>query len=345
MDTTDRTDAGPADPPHAFVTGAAGFIGAHLVTALVRDGVRVSAADRVPWDGANRLWALAGTPGFRYEQADLRDIHALRRLAHGARTVFHLAAHTENRSWAAAARADYETTVGGTVCLLEAVAEQPPDVLVMTSSQLVYGDGADAPTEESQRVPRPATRFGAGKAAAEAFVSAAAHECGFRAVAARLSNIVGGGMRRGIVHDFVTRLEREPGKLTVLGDGRQTRSYLHVTDCVTALTALARQPAGSGPRTDRRFETYDVCNTDATSAAEVARIAVAEFPGPDAEIVFGGGGRGWAGDIPTLRITPQRLLALGWRPALPSHAAVRAAVRDLLAEHRPQPRFTPQGID
>ncbi|MFB6848994.1 NAD-dependent epimerase/dehydratase family protein [Streptomyces sp. NPDC056373] len=345
MDIPDPTDAGRKDPPHAFVTGAAGFIGAHLVTTLLRNGVRVSAVDRVPWDGANRLRPHAHAPGFRYQEADLRDTHTLEQLARGARFVFHLAAHTENRSWAAAARADYDTTVGGTVSLLEAVARHPPAVLVMSSSQLVYGDGAGAPAEESARVPRPATRFGAGKAAAEAFVSAAAHECGFRTVAARLSNIVGPGMRRGIVHDFVERLRRDPGRLTVLGDGRQTRSYLHVSDCAEALTTLARSHAGRDGATGRRFDAYDVCNTDATSAAEVAEISVTEFPGPPGEIVCGEGGQGWTGDIPTLRITPQRLLALGWRPKLSSHAAVRAAVRELLTERHADSVLAPQGID
>ncbi|MGP4014936.1 NAD-dependent epimerase/dehydratase family protein [Saccharopolyspora sp. 5N708] len=321
MDTPGET---PGDTPRTVVTGAAGFIGAHLVAALLADRVPVTAVDRVPRAAAHRL---PSDPLLHYYEADIRDTRAIRQLAGGAHTLFHLGANTENRTWAQAARADLDTTVGGTVALLEAVADDPPRTVVMTSSQLVYGPLAESDADESARYPRPVTRFGAGKAAAEAFLSAAAHENGFRAIAARLSNVVGGGMRRGIVHDFVTRLRADPSKLAVLGNGAQTRSFLHVSDCIAALRLLAD---GDGPSPG--FATYDVCNTDATSAADVARMATAEFPGPTGAVVLGAGERGWLGDIPTVRITPQRLWRLGWRPQLDSAGAVGAALRELIAE-------------
>ncbi|MFF0223201.1 NAD-dependent epimerase/dehydratase family protein [Streptomyces sp. NPDC004629] len=337
----------PGDVPHAVVTGAAGFIGSHLVTKLLTGPCHVTAVDVVPWSAAHRLRGAGPDPRLRYHEADLRDTRTLRGLTDGARWVFHLGANTENRSWAQSGRADLDTTVAGTVALLEALAEHPPRCVVMASSQLVYGDqdGHGTPPDGAlspARPPRPTTRFGAGKAAAEAFLCAAAHETGFRAVAARLSNIVGAGMRRGIVHDFVGRLRQDSGRLTVLGDGSQTRSYLHVSDCVTALTTLAEAPGEARCAVPQAFEAYDVCNTDATSAADVARIAVAEFPGADSEIAYGTGERGWRGDIPTVRVSPGRLLGLGWRPRLTSAAAVRTAVRELIAESTPAPTADPE---
>jgi len=329
---TGRQDGARGDT--ALVTGAAGFIGARLVAALAESGRRVVAVDRVPWDAAERLHPLAGRLAGHYHQVDLRDTAALGELVAGSRWVFHLAANTENRSWAGSARADLETTVGGTVSLVEACAHHPPEVVVMTSSQLVYGDQPNLPEQEEKRVPRPTTRFGAGKAAAEAFLSAGAAEVGFTAIAARLSNIIGPGMRRGIVYDFVTRLAEDPSGLEVLGDGRQTRSYLHVSDCVTALTTLAGAGSGTGRGAagNAGIATFDVCNTDVASAAEVARIALSEHPSGGGEVRFAGGDRGWRGDVPTLRLTPQRLSELGWRPRLSSAEAVRAAVRELAAE-------------
>ncbi|MFJ9508240.1 NAD-dependent epimerase/dehydratase family protein [Streptomyces anulatus] len=326
----------PGDTPHAVVTGAAGFIGSHLVTRLLATGHQVTAVDVAPWPTAHRLRAAAPHPDLRYHEADLRDTRTLRQLTRGARRVFHLGANTENRA-DRSGRADLDTTVAGTVALLEALAEHPPQCVVMTSSQLVYGDRAAHDTPQTERPPRPTTRFGAGKAAAEAFLSAAAHETGFRAVSARLSNIVGAGMRRGITHDFVNRLRQDPTRLTVLGDGSQTRSYLHVADCAAALTTLAEASGDPRSATWEAFEPFDVCNTDATSAADVARIALAEFPGTDGQITFGAGQRGWNGDIPTLRVQPNRLLALGWQPHLTSAQAVRRTVRELIAEGPPEP--------
>ncbi|MFF1695545.1 NAD-dependent epimerase/dehydratase family protein [Streptomyces sp. NPDC058257] len=326
----------PGDTPHAVVTGAAGFIGSHLVARLLSAGHRVTAVDVVPWPSAHRLRAAAPHPGLRYHEADLRDTRTLRQLTEDARWVFHLGANTENRA-DRSGRADLDTTVAGTVALLDALTEHPPQCVVMTSSQLVYGDRAAYDTPQAERPPRPTTRFGAGKAAAEAFLSAAAHETGLRAVSARLSNIVGAGMRRGITYDFVSRLREDPAQLTVLGDGSQTRSYLYATDCASAMTTLAEASGDARSAAWEAFEPFDVCNTDATSAADVARIAVAEFPGADGEITFGAGQRGWSGDIPTLRVRPSRLLGLGWQPRLTSAQAVRNTVRELIAEGPPEP--------
>ncbi|MPY58933.1 NAD-dependent epimerase/dehydratase family protein [Streptomyces spongiae] len=331
----------PGAAPHAVVTGAAGFIGSHLVTGLLSAGCRVTAVDVVPWTSAHQVRTAGPHAHLRYHEADLRDTRTLRGLTKDARWIFHLGANTENRSWAQSGRADLDTTVTGTVALLEALVEHPPQCVVMTSSQLVYGDRAAHDVPLTGRPPRPATRFGAGKAAAEAFLCAAAHETGFHAVAARLSNVVGAGMRRGIIHDFVGKLRQDPTRLTVLGDGSQKRSYLHVSDCVSALTTLAEAAGGRSATERAGFEAYDVCNTDATAAAEVARIAVAEFPGADGEILLGSGQRGWKGDIPTVRVSPRPLLDLGWQPRLTSSAAVRTAVREIIAEGPLEPPAEP----
>lgn len=312
----------PTSPSRVLVTGGAGFIGSALVHALVGAGRSVSVIDRMPWEQADRLHSL-DTARLTYHQADIRDLQRLAEIVPGHSVVHHLSSNTENRGDRAARTADFDITVGGTVTLLEALAPHPGTTVVLTSSQLVYGRAADGGTlDEDSTVPRPTSRFAAGKLAAEAFLRAYAEELDLRAAVCRLSNIIGGRMRRGIVHDFVAGLSAHPDEIKVLGDGRQDRSYLHVDDCVRALTTAADNASPECP-------VFNVCNLDTTTAAQVARIVGQECPTGDPAISFTGGERGWTGDVPTLRVRPTQLTARGWTPVLSSDEAVRAVARAL----------------
>lgn len=320
------------DQPHpVLVTGGAGFIGAALVAALRAQGTAVTVADQLDWSQAARLHPYSGDEGMRYHRVGMDDPDRLAPLLDGPATVYHLAANTENRGDRAARTADLQGTVAGTVTLLEALAlRQNPTVrtVVLTSSQLVYSPAAASASghiTERDGVLAPASRFAAGKMAAEGFLSAYACELGLTAVACRLSNVVGPGMRRGIVHDLIQRLAVDPRRIQLLGDGRQTRSYLHVDDCVNALLSLS----GLGTRA---YEVFNVCNTDGISAAQVAALVAQEFPLGTPQVVAAGGEHGWKGDVPTLAVWPQRLLERGWRPTRTSADAVRSVARALLAE-------------
>lgn len=314
-----------------LVTGGAGFIGAALVSALRAHGARVTVADRLNWSDATRLHPFHGDEGLRYLRRDIDSTAELLPLLDGPSVVYHLAANTENRGDRAARLADLHGTVVGTVALLEALAMQKNltvRTVVLTSSQLVY-----SPVPVAERITEyhgtlaPASRFAAGKMAAEGFLSAYASELGLTAVACRLSNIVGPGMRRGIIYDLVQRLVIDPHQLQLLGDGRQTRSYLHVDDCVSALQDLSALETGA-------YEVFNVCNTDAISAVQVATLVRDEFPLSTSQVVTAEGERGWQGDVPTLSVWPQRLLERGWQPTRTSAEAVRATARALLAEPR-----------
>ena len=247
----------------SLVTGGAGFIGANLVSSLIADGHPVTVIDQVPWREARRLHHLP-TDLLTYHAVDLQDPSRLRDVVVGHDHVYHLASNTENRVGRATPLADFTVTAGATVAILEALGDAKPEAVILTSSQLVYGL-TDGILDEGSIPPRPNTPFAAGKVAAEAFVSAYAYEFGFRSVAARLSNIIGPGLGRGIVHDLVVNLRRDPAHVRVLGDGRQTRSYVHVDDCVAALRLAAERCVAS-------FEAVNVCNRDVTSAAAVAEI-------------------------------------------------------------------------
>jgi UDP-glucose 4-epimerase len=309
----------------ALVTGGAGFVGAALVAQLFSHGDTVIAVDRVPLQEASRLTAYTGQHRFSYLQHDLAQDSGgdlLVEAAAAAGTVFHLAGNTENRSAHCAAHADLNSTVGGTVRVLDAVAASSTPTVVMASSQLVY----DPRGRQCPRALQPRSLFGAGKMAAEGFLSGYAHEFGFRGRICRLSNIIGPDFGRGIIHDFVHQLSQDPTQLTVLGDGSQRRSFLHVQDCAAALIHVA-----GGTCQDTPVVALDVANTDDLSALEVAHIIATECPSGTPAITTEGTRQAWRGDVGTILIRPDELTATGWSPARGSADAVRDTARTMFS--------------
>jgi UDP-glucose 4-epimerase len=299
-----------------LVTGAAGFIGTALTRELLAHGHTVTMLDLRP--------VPVEHPNARQQKADIRSRDRLADLVGGHDLVFHLAANTENRPGLAGRWDDYDITVGGTVALLEALSGAPPAVTVLASTQLVYGPSAGAADELTTAL-RPATAFAAAKAAAEAFLCAYAERTGTRAVACRLANVVGPGVGRGVVADLAARLRHNPRRLRVLGDGRQRRTFVHVDDCVSALTTAAAAPGATAG-----LAVFNVSNRDSITVAEVARVVAGCCPDGVPEIEFTGGSA-WQGDATALHPDPRRLLGRGWQLTYTSREAVRSAARAAFA--------------
>ena len=316
---------------HVVVTGGTGFVGACLVEKLLAAGYAVTIVDRVTPEQAPRLNGLREHPGLRAVRHDFGSGEArddLDAAVAEATIVYHLAGNTENRSAHAHHHADLDITVNGTVSLLDSVVRGgAAPVVVFTSSQLVY-DPAGATTDARPPL-RPRSLFGAGKLAAEAFVSAYAHEFGFRARACRLSNVIGSSFRRGIVHDLVRRLLDDPRQLHVLGDGSQRRSFLAVDDCARALMMAAHDASAESAAP---MAAFDVSNIDTTSAVEVAGAVAAECPVGKPELTIEGNSTAWRGDVGSLHVPPHALLTRGWAPRLNSGEAVRVTARELFRD-------------
>jgi UDP-glucose 4-epimerase len=127
--------------------------------------------------------------------------------------------------------------------------------------------------------------------------------------------------------DFVRRLAADPSRLRILGDGRQSKSYVHVSDVVEAvLTALHRETAP--------YQVYNVATGDYVTVSEIADMAVevAGLPRGSVTYEFTGGDRGWKGDVPVVRMNSDRIRALGWANRLTAAEALRSSLQALQLE-------------
>jgi UDP-glucose 4-epimerase len=230
----------------ALVTGGAGFIGSHLVDALVEADEDVVVVDHLSGDHADNL-AGATRRGIEVLRADVSDVAAMRRAFAATRpeVVFHLAAQIDVRRSVADPSVDAHVNVGGTAAVLEAARRSGAWRVVLASTAGVYGDPPTVWTPEDAPV-APLSPYGASKAAAETYMSLFRRLHGISTLSLRMSNVYGPRQdpagRSGVVAIFsaAARMGREA---TIYGDGRQTRDYLYVRDAVRAFIAAAYSDA------------------------------------------------------------------------------------------------------
>ncbi len=310
-----------------LVTGGAGFIGSHLVEELVKRGHAVRILDNLSTGSVENLRGLP-EGSFELYTGDLLNPRDVREALEGCRAVYHFAANPEVRYGYQNPQLDFEQNVLATRELLEEARRQRIELLVFASSSTVYGEPSQIPTPESYGPLKPISSYGASKLACEAMISAYSHYYGFRAVILRIANVVGARSRHGVIYDFIMKLKRDPRRLEVLGDGTQRKSYLHVSDCVSAVLAAA-EASGEG------VEVYNIGSRDWVNVLDIARITIEEMKLSDVRIELTGGvmgGRGWPGDVKLMLLSTEKIESLGWRPKLSSKEAVRKACRELLEE-------------
>ncbi|HYB45420.1 MAG TPA: SDR family NAD(P)-dependent oxidoreductase [Nitrososphaerales archaeon] len=307
----------------ALVTGGAGFIGSHLVDRLLKDGYQVTAMDNLTEGTLKNLAHLTNEKKFQFVEADLKDAKAMGKLVNGNDVVFHMAAHANIRKSLVDHRVDLENNLIGTLNLLEGMARHGVNDMVFASSSAVYGEAAVTPTPEDY-TPVQTSLYGASKLACEAYAQSFTKFTPIRFWAYRFANVVGERCRRGVVWDFVHKLKRNPGELEILGDGRQSKEYLYVEDCVDGMmTGYAK---GSGP-----VNAFNLGHPRQTSVDEVADMVIGEMGLSDVKRSYTGGAGGWIGDNPVVLLSLKKMEALGWRPKTPSELAIKKTIRWTLA--------------
>ena len=331
----------------SFVVGGAGFIGSHLVDQLVKEGP-VTIYDNLSIGKPEFVGSHLASGAATLVKRDVLELPALTEAIADHDVVFHLAANPEARWGLERTRFDLEQGTIATYNVLEAMRLTGVSNLVFASSGTVYGDTAE-PCAEGDLGHLPISLYGAAKLAGEALISAYVECFGAHGWIFRFGNVVGPRGTHGAALDFLKKLRATQGAyLEVLGDGRQAKPYLHVSDCVAGILyglrnassqnlvtptgTLREVKPGASPASSERLHVYNLAPPDFTSVRRIAELCVAASPFPKAEIRYTGGARGWPGDVPQSRIKPDKLAALGFKVSHTSDEAVRMAVEALSRE-------------
>lgn len=302
------------------VTGGAGLIGSRVAArladandVLVVDDLSNGRAESVP-DAATLV------------EGDLREPSVVAdAVAEDVDCVFHLAA-ADKYVDTDSPRQQFEANTRITHNILEQMDAVGVDNLAFTSSCTVYGEAGE-PTPEDYGPLEPISGYGATKLAEEAACSVYAHSHDFTVWTFRFANIVGPRFGAGVVPDFIEKLRADPATLTILGNGKQEKSYMHVQECVDAMCHVVER---AEEHRDGPLYTYNLGTRDTTNVDRIAEI-VSDVMGVDPEFEYTGGERGWTGDVPRVFLPIDRLVDSGWEPDLSSDDSVRRAARELVA--------------
>lgn len=309
----------------ACITGGAGFIGSNLADALLSEGVEVVAVDDFRTGNRAFLEQAGGSERFSLVEGDVLDDEVLAQAFAGCDTVFHLQANADVRHGLEHPGLDLEQNTVATWRVLEAMRRAGVANIVFSSTGSVYGEPEVFPTPEDAPFPVQTSLYGASKLAGEALIQAYAAGYGITGVICRFVSILGERYTHGHVIDFYRSLKTDPREITVLGDGRQEKSYLYVKDCVRAILTALREHEGRGGAQAYNLGTDETVIVDESLAIICAELECAP------EVRHTGGARGWIGDSPLIRLDTAKIRALGWAPTLSIKDSVVRTVRWLEA--------------
>jgi len=313
-----------------LVTGGAGFIGSHLVDALLSDHTvgEVRVLDNFSSGRREHLAHHQNNARLKVDEVELLDLPKILPHFKDVGTVFHLAANPDARWGIDNTRLDLEQETIVTYNVLESMRRSNVPQIVFSSSGTVYGDVGTTVTHERLGPCLPVSLYGAGKLASEGLISAFCGTFELRAVIFRFGNIIGERTTHGAVFDFIRQLAKDSSELKVLGNGFQAKPYVYVRDLVQGLMFGKKKCAELEPS---KFEVFNLAPGGATSVRFIAEELVSQLGfGGRTKIRYGESAQGWPGDVPQSRMDSAKLAAAGFSLSRSSDETVRFAISRIL---------------
>jgi UDP-glucose 4-epimerase len=313
-----------------LITGAAGFIGSHLVDRLLALDRHVVGVDNLVLGRRANLAKAMQLPSFKFQELDVNDFDSFLHFArqeHERRpfeVIWHLAANSDIQAGGANPDIDLRQTFLTTYHSLRVAEALDIPHFAFSSTSAIYGVQDGLLTEDGGPW-FPISNYGAMKLASEAALTAALERFLKRAWLFRFPNVVGSRSTHGAIFDFIRKLRANPNQLEVLGNGTQEKPYLHVTEVVDAMIHIWQH-------SQDRLNYFNIAPPDtATTVRYIAEETVRQVA-PTAKIYYTGGDRGWVGDVPKFQYSIAKLQRLGWSPRLTSNQAVEQAIREVSSE-------------
>ena len=304
------------------VTGGAGFIGSHLVDALVARGERIIVIDSLCAGSRDHLAGHLAAGTVNLLPCDLLGDGWQHELD-GAERIWHLAADPDVRMSSVSPESQIRNNIMATFRVLEAMRDGSASEIFFTSTSTVYGDAMVLPTPEDYTPLEPISVYGASKLACEALIASYCHTYGMKGWVYRFANIIGSRSGHGVLHDFIGKLRKNPCRIEILGDGTQSKSYLLVDECVDAMLFAAEYAKD-------RYNVFNIGSEDWVNVTTIAQIVCEELGLRNVTYHYTGGSRGWVGDVPKMQLAIDRIKRLGWSPKRGSCESVHDAVRAMI---------------
>jgi len=313
-----------------LITGGAGFIGSHIVDRLMNNGWNLVVLDNLSSGSLKNIRRWLQNEQFKFIKGDLKNDTDTQKAVRDVELVFHMAANPEVRVGETDPSVHFEDNLVATFNLLEAMRKsQMAKAFILASTSTIYGETSVIPTPEEYGPLVPISLYGASKLGCEALACSYAYTFGVRTLILRLANVVGSRSTHGVIVDFIKKFQTNPKRLTILGDGTQKKSYLHIDDCTDAILYLTAQFLES----KKRVDIYNVGAFDLIGVRRIAEIVTKQLKLQKVKFIFTGGvngGRGWLGDVKLMHLSIKKLHEAGWKPRYNSEQAIQLAAKSCL---------------
>lgn len=289
-----------------FVTGCAGFIASNLIDYLLKNGNEVVGFDNFSTGQKKFISHLLINSNFKLSEGDILDFEKLKLSMSGCDFVFHLAANADVRFGTEHVDKDLKQNTIGTFNVLEAMRSNNVNKIAFSSTGSVYGEAKLIPTPEDAPFPIQTSFYGASKLAGESLLSAFAEGFNFQVWIFRFVSILGERYSHGHVYDFYKQLLNDQTKLSVLGNGKQRKSYLYVGDCINAIMVAIE-------KSNEKINIFNLGTDEYCEINDSIRL-ISEHLKLNPSISYTGTERGWIGDNPFIFLDTKRIKNLGWKP-------------------------------
>lgn len=306
----------------ALVIGGAGFIGSHLCDALLAEGDYVVCMDNFSLGTKENIKHLKSNDSFKLYEADASAEQELDYIfsRENPDYVFHLAANSDIQASAKNPEIEYKNTYSTTFCILSIMRKHRVKKMFFASTSAVYGDKRDVVLDENTPNLSPISYYGAAKLGSEALISAFSYMNDMQALVFRFPNVIGPRLTHGVIFDFMKKLKEDQRHLQILGDGRQTKPYIYVTDLVDAIMKFKSAVVPG-------VTLYNVGVKGASNVTSIADIICEEMGLSRVKYQYTGGEGGWKGDVPKFQYCVDKINKDGWKAKFTSDEAVRETVR------------------
>ena len=297
-----------------LVTGGAGFIGYHLCKKLSSLASNLTIYDNL---SSGKMENVKDAPNAKFVKGDILDLKKLGSLDK-ADLIYHLAAQVVVPYSMENPLIDFETNAKGTVQVLEK-ARKDDAKLVFASSAAVYGNPTVFPTPEEYGF-HPFSCYGLSKVVGEEYCEMYQSQYGLDITVLRFANVY--GLRcHGVIHDFLDKLAKNPGKLEIIGTGLQSRDFVHISDVVDAMVTVGSEDSANG-------KTYNIGYGTTTTIIDLAKMML-KILNLEKKTFITTTGVSWQGDVTKIWFDNSKAKKeLNWNPKVSLEDSIKEVIAD-----------------
>lgn len=310
---------------HILITGGAGFIASNLTERLLKEGHNILSVDNFLLGKREYVEVFEDNHNFEFKEIDILNQKATTPLFDGIDLVFHLSANSDIFEGARYTDRDFKIGTLATYNVLEAMRLNGVKNIIFASTSAVYGMAEQLPTKEDYGPLFPISFYGASKVACETLISAFCHNFAMKSWIFRFANVIGKNPTHGIVFDLIRKLKNNNSELEVLGDGKQSKPYLHVSDIIDGILY-------GFLNSHEEINCFNLACDGAASVEFIVNTLLEKLEMENTKIHYTGGKQGWKGDVPYVRLSVERMRLLGWTAQFDSEDAVSRGIDEILSQ-------------